>query len=147
MVSRAFHVDKQSSKYWRNKRSSNCLTDFSLCMNYDSFIPISIIHFRIPYNLKSTVQQTGEISCVIEILFSLMHSRMVLMVVCRYRMPFGVNGCVSTLMNVTFDAKMLKESDRSVNECRLNEMNVFCVNEFEVGVNDSIFSGNEQQKV
>ena len=23
----------------------------------------------------------------------------------------------------------------------------FCVNEFEVGVNDSIFSGNEQQKV
>ena len=26
-------------------------------------------------------------------------------------------------------------------------MNVFCVNEFGVGVNDSIFSGNEQQKV
>ena len=26
-------------------------------------------------------------------------------------------------------------------------MNVFYVNEFEVGVNDSIFSGNEQQKV
>ena len=23
----------------------------------------------------------------------------------------------------------------------------FCVNEFEVGVNDSIFSGNEQQKM
>ena len=23
----------------------------------------------------------------------------------------------------------------------------FCVNEFEVGINDSIFSGNEQQKV
>ena len=23
----------------------------------------------------------------------------------------------------------------------------FCVNEFEVGVNDSVFSGNEQQKV
>ena len=23
----------------------------------------------------------------------------------------------------------------------------FCVNEFQVGVNDSIFSGNEQQKV
>ena len=26
-------------------------------------------------------------------------------------------------------------------------MNVFCVSEFEGGVNDSIFSGNEQQKV
>ena len=26
-------------------------------------------------------------------------------------------------------------------------MNVFFVNEFEVGVNDSVFSGSEQQKV
>ena len=26
-------------------------------------------------------------------------------------------------------------------------MNVFCVNAFEAGVDDSIFSGNEQQKV
>ena len=39
-------------------------------------------------------------------------------VVCwRYRMPFDTNGCISTLMNV------------------------------EVGVNDSTFYGNEQQKV
>ena len=74
---------------------------------------------------------------------------MVLMVVCcRYRMPFDANGCVSTLMNVNFYAKkMLIESDRSINEWRLNKMNVFCVNEFEVGVNDSIFSGNKQLKV
>ena len=40
-------------------------------------------------------------------------------------MPLDANGCVSTLMNVTFYAKMLIESDRSVNECRLNKMNVF----------------------
>ena len=64
------------------------------------------MHFRVPYNLKSILQQTGEISCVIEILFSLMCSRMVLMVVCgHYRMPFDANGCASTLMNVTFYAK------------------------------------------
>ena len=68
-------------------------------------------------------------------------------------MPFDANVCVSTLMNVTFLEKMLIESDKRVNECLLNKMNVFlvcmneCINEFEVGVNDSIFSGNEQQKV
>ena len=57
-----------------------------------------------------------------------MYGRMVLMVVCwRYGMPFYANGCVSTLMNV--------------------DWMYFCDNEFEVGVNDSIFSGNEQQKV
>ena len=56
---------------------------------------------------------------------------MVLMVVCwRYGMPFDANNCVSTLMNV----------DRI-------KLLYFCVNEFEVGVNDSIFSGNEQQKI
>ena len=56
---------------------------------------------------------------------------MVLMVVCwRYRMPFDANGCVSTLVNVDCIKWMY-----------------FCVNEFQVGVNDSIFSGNEQQKV
>ena len=50
---------------------------------------------------------------------------MVLMVVCcRYRMPLYTNGCASTLMNVTFYAKMVTECDRSVNECRLNRMNV-----------------------
>ena len=76
------YIAKQSSKYWLNKRGSNRLTEFSLCTNYDSFIHLSFIHFGIPYNFKSTLQQTKEISCVIEILFSLMYSRMVSMVVC-----------------------------------------------------------------
>ena len=57
-----------------------------------------------------------------------MYSEMVLMVVCwRYRMPFDANDCVSTLMNVDWIKLMC-----------------FCVSEFEVGVNDSLFSGNEQ---
>ena len=60
-----------------------------------------------------------------------MYSRMALMVACwGYRILFDVNGCVSTLVNVDWTKWMY-----------------FCVNEFEVGVNDSIFSGNEQQKV
>ena len=60
-----------------------------------------------------------------------MYSRMALTVVCRrYEMPFDANGCVSTLMNVDWIKSMY-----------------FCVNEFEIGVNDSIFSGNEQRKV
>ena len=60
-----------------------------------------------------------------------MHNRMVLTVVCwRCGMSFDANGCVSTLMNVDW----IKWMD-------------FCVNEFGVGVNDSIFSGKEQQKV
>ena len=126
MVSRAFYIAKQSSKYWRNKRGSNCLTEFSLCTNYDSFVPLSFIHFGIPYNLKSTLQQIEEVSYVIEILLSLKYSRMVLMVVYwRYRMPFDANGYISTLMNATFYAKLVIESDRRVNECRLNKMNVF----------------------
>ena len=55
-----------------------------------------------------------------------MYSGMVLMVVCcRYRMPFDANGCVSTLMNVTFYAKTLNERDKSVNEYRFVKMNVF----------------------
>ena len=45
-------------------------------------------------------------------------------------MPFDANSCVSTLVNVDWIKWIY-----------------FCVNEFEVGVNDSIFSGNEQQKV
>ena len=48
-----------------------------------------------------------------------------MVVCCRYRMPFDANGSVSTLMNVAFYAKILIEGDRSVNECRLNKMNVF----------------------
>ena len=60
-----------------------------------------------------------------------MYSRMVLMVVCwRYRMPFDADGCVSTLVNVDWI-----------------KWTYFCVNEFEAGVNDSIFSGDERQKV
>ena len=56
---------------------------------------------------------------------------MVLMVVCwYYRMPFDANGCVFMLMNVDWKKLMY-----------------FCINEFEVGINDSIVSGNEQQKV
>ena len=45
-------------------------------------------------------------------------------------MPFDANGCVSTLMCVDWIKWMY-----------------FCVIEFEVDVNDSIFSGNEQQPV
>ena len=42
-----------------------------------------------------------EISCLIEILLSLMYSRTVLMVDCwRYGIPFDADGCVSTLINV-----------------------------------------------
>ena len=56
---------------------------------------------------------------------------MVLMVVCwRYRMPFDANGCVSTLVSVDWIKWIY-----------------FCVSEFEVGANDSIISGNEQQTV
>ena len=56
---------------------------------------------------------------------------MLLMVVCwHYGMPFHAKGCVSTLVNVDWVKLMY-----------------FCVNEFEVDVNVSIFSGNEQQKV
>ena len=60
-----------------------------------------------------------------------MYTRMVLMVFCwRYRMPFDANGCVSTLVNVDW-----------------TKLTNFCVNEFEAGFTDSIFSGNKQQKV
>ena len=53
---------------------------------------------------------------------------MVLMVIClRYGMPFEWNGCVSTLVNVGWIKWIY-----------------FCI---KVGVNDGIFSGNEQQKV
>ena len=45
-------------------------------------------------------------------------------------MPFDANGCVSTLVNVDWI-----------------KWRYFYVSEFEVGVNDSIFSGNEIQKV
>ena len=116
---------KQSSICWRNKRDSNCLTEFSLCTNY-IFIPLTFIHLGILYNLKSTLQQLGETFCVVEILFSQMYSRMVLMVVCcRYRTSFDANGFVCTLMNVTFHATTLNERDKSINEYRFDKMNVF----------------------
>ena len=55
-----------------------------------------------------------------------MYRRMVLMVVCwRYGMPSEANDCVSTLMNVDWI-----------------KWTYFCINEFEVGVTDTIFSGN-----
>ena len=51
---------------------------------------------------------------------------MVLMVICwSYRTLFDANGCLLY-----------------ANECRLNKMNVFLPPEFEVGVNDRIFSSN-----
>ena len=60
-----------------------------------------------------------------------MGSKMVLMVVCwQYGMPFDANGNVSTPVNVYWTKWIY-----------------FFVNEFEVSVNDSVFSGNEQQKV
>ena len=56
---------------------------------------------------------------------------MVLMVVRKpYGMPFDANGWVSTLMNVDW----------------IKWMN-FCINKFEMGVNNSTFSGSEQQNV
>ena len=61
-----------------------------------------------------------------------MYSRMKLMIVCwRYGIPFNANSCVPTPMNVG-----------------LNKMNIFLhYYVFEIDVNDSIFSNNEQQKV
>ena len=47
-------------------------------------------------------QMKKYFSCIIEILLSLVYSRVVLMVVCwHYRMPFDANGCISTLVNVS----------------------------------------------
>ena len=60
-----------------------------------------------------------------------MYSRVVFMVVCwRYGMPFDTNGGVSTLVNVDLIKWMY-----------------LSVNKFDVGVNGSIFPGNEQQKL
>ena len=52
---------------------------------------------------------------MIEILFSLMYTKMVLMVeIWGYRMPFDAHGCVFTLMNITFYAKILIERGESI---------------------------------
>ena len=43
---------------------------------------------------------------------------MVLMVISwHYRMPFDAHGCVSTLVNVIFNAKILIERYKSIYEC------------------------------
>ena len=56
--------------------------------------------------LSRPFQQTGEIFCVSEILYSLMYARMVLMVLFwRSRRPIDAHSWVSRLMNVTFYAK------------------------------------------
>ena len=60
-------------------------------------------------------------------------------------MPFHANGCFSPL-TVTFYAKILNESIALMSDDPLKRM-YFCVNEFEVGANDRIFSNNEQKKV
>ena len=51
---------------------------------------------------------------------------MVLMVVfwC-HRMTFDAHSCVSRLVNVTFDAKILIERDKSIDECQFIKMNAF----------------------
>ena len=36
-----------------------------------------------------------------------------------------LNSCESTLINVTFYAKILNERDKSLNKCQFNEMIVF----------------------
>ena len=53
------------------------------------------------------------------------------MVVCwHYAMPFDASDCAFTLMNVDWI-----------------KWTYFYVSKFEVAINDSMFSGNEQQKV
>ena len=55
-----------------------------------------------------------------------MYTRMVLMAIFwRYRMPFDAHGCVSTLIDVPFYAKILIERDKNIDECRLIKMNAF----------------------
>ena len=55
-----------------------------------------------------------------------MYTKIVLMVVFwGYRMPFDAHGCVSTLMKVTFHAKILIERDKSIDECRFIKIKAF----------------------
>ena len=62
-----------------------------------------------------------------------MYSGMVLMVVCcRYRMPFDTNGCVSTLMNVILYAKTSNEHDKSVMRIDLLRWLYFRVSELKL---------------
>ena len=82
----------------------------------------------LPYIKDNKISIGQDISlCIIEILLSLTYSRMVLMVCWHYGMPFDANGCVSTQVNVDWKKWMY-----------------FYVNDFEVGIIDSIYSGNEK---
>ena len=46
-----------------------------------------------------------------------------------------------------FPANFFNKFTNNGNDCRLIKMNVFCSNETDICVIDSIFSGNNQQKV
>ena len=46
-----------------------------------------------------------------------------MVVIWGYRMPFDAHGCVSTLINVTFYAKILVERDKSIDGCRFIKIN------------------------
>ena len=49
---------------------------------------------------------------------------------------------------ITFYVRILIELEQGLNECRFNKTRIyFRVNEFEIGVDESIFCGNEQEKV
>ena len=95
-----FIVDCLVGQIWSSAMVPALITLF--CLTSDNILqqsgcPVSVTNAR-------------EISCLIEILlFSLMYNRMVLMVICwHYRMPFNVNGCVSTLTKVDWIKWMLR---------------------------------------
>ena len=92
------------------------------------------------------LQHKWQTFAVIEILLSQIYRRMKLMVVCWYYwMPFHANGSFPTPINVIFYAKILNEWVKIVNEWDDSlKWIYFRVNEFEVGANDKIFSGNKQ---
>ena len=62
-------------------------------------------------------------------------------------MHHRVNDCLYVLTYVYEYAKMLNEFVKDKNECRFIKMNVFLGNETDNCVIESIFSGNDQQKV
>ena len=71
-----------------------------------------------------------------------MYTRMVLMVVfLRYRMPFDAHWRVSMLMKKLID---VTKTLMKINWLKWMHLSV---SEYEVGVNDGTFSGNEHQAV
>ena len=71
------------------------------CIRYFASYLRAIIVNNLLTGFVRLIKQARYFSCVIEILLSLMYSRIVLMVVCWcYGMPFDANICVSTLMNI-----------------------------------------------